>query len=132
MKKKRAYPIYPVRFLFLCALITNAPNAVSSSIDKHEEWYQKVWCDGYNGITEARQNDGSRVDCLTESHAIEMEFANNWREAIGQSLHYALKTERQAGIVLILKKKSDEHHWTALKTTITHYNLPIKLWRLGP
>jgi Tfp pilus assembly protein FimT len=33
---------------------------------------------------------------------------------------------------LILKKESDEHHWTALKKTIKHYNLPIKLWRLGP
>lgn len=80
---------------------------------------------------EARQDDGTRVDCLTENYAIEVEFAKKWREAIGQALHYAFKTERQAGIVLIIQKNSDESYWKDLKNTVEHYQLPITLWRLG-
>ena len=132
MKKQRPCITIPRIFLFL--LIQNLySSAVSASgIGKYESWYQDVWCEGYDGQTEVEQDDGTRVDCLTSNHAIEMEFARKWREAIGQSLHYALKTGRKAGIVLILQKPSDEQYWRSLGEIIKHYRLPITLWRLGP
>jgi hypothetical protein len=46
--------------------------------------------------------DGTRCDCLTDVHAIEFDFGNNWAEAVGQSAYYALQTNRKAGIVLVL------------------------------
>ena len=45
--------------------------------------------------------DGTRCDILTDTHAIEVDFADKWAEAIGQSLNYAMQTGKKAGIVLV-------------------------------
>ncbi|MCK4758833.1 MAG: hypothetical protein KAT69_02225 [Candidatus Aminicenantes bacterium] len=63
-----------------------------------EKDYQQEYC---KGIMEFRLPDRTRVDCLTEDHAIEFDFGKKWAEAVGQSLHYAAHTGRRAGIVLI-------------------------------
>lgn len=97
-----------------------------------ELWYQKVWCEGKGGEVEVRLDDGRRVDCMTESHAIEMDFANKWPEAIGQSLAYGMLTRKQAGIVLILRKPSDREYWDRLQQVLEHYKLPVTTWKLGP
>ena len=54
--------------------------------------------------------DGTRCDILTDTHAIEVDFADKWAEAIGQSLKYAMQTGKKAGIVLKLKDRGDEKH----------------------
>ena len=40
---------------------------------------------------EVVMKDGTRCDILTSTHAIEVDFAKKWAEAIGQSLNYASK-----------------------------------------
>ena len=97
-----------------------------------EAWYQDVWCRGMKGKVEVRMEDGRRIDCLTSTHAIEVEFARKWPEAVGQSLDYSMLTGKEAGIVLVLKTPGDHAYWQRLKTVINHYNLPIRLWKLGP
>ena len=42
--------------------------------------------------------DGTRCDILTDTHAIEVDFADKWAEAIGQSLKYATQTGKKAGM----------------------------------
>ncbi|WP_062260643.1 hypothetical protein [Endozoicomonas arenosclerae] len=115
-------------------LTTLFVSSVSCSIKASEPelWYQKVWCEGNGGKVESRLEDGRRVDCITDSHAIEMDFANKWPEAIGQSLDYAMLTKKQAGIVLILKKPSDQQYWDRLQQVVKHYQLPVTTWKLGP
>tara|TARA_R110000744_G_scaffold359176_1_gene466433 strand:- start:2 stop:406 length:405 start_codon:yes stop_codon:yes gene_type:complete len=54
------------------------------------------------GKIEYRLKDTTRVDCLTNTHAIEYDFAHKWAEAIGQALHYAAMTGKKPGIVLIV------------------------------
>lgn len=51
--------------------------------DYPERVYQEAWCAKNGGITEVVLSGGSRVDCLTETHAVEVEFAPKWKEAIG-------------------------------------------------
>lgn len=97
-----------------------------------EAWYQDVWCKGMKGKVEVRMEDGRRIDCLTSTHAIEVEFARKWPEAVGQSLDYGMLTGKEAGIVLVLKTPGDYAYWKRLKKVINHYNLPIRLWKLGP
>ncbi|WP_157673478.1 hypothetical protein [Endozoicomonas ascidiicola] len=97
-----------------------------------EAWYQKVWCNGMGGQLEYRLDSGRRIDCLTNSHAIEIEFARKWPEAIGQALDYSMLTGKHAGIVLILNKGVDFTHWERMRKVIDHYQLPIQVWRLGP
>ncbi|QXD24577.1 hypothetical protein F7C95_01340 [Opitutia bacterium ISCC 51] len=52
--------------------------------------------------------DRTRCDIVTATHAIEVDFADKWAEAIGQSLNYAMQTGKKAGIVLVLKDRGDE------------------------
>ena len=97
-----------------------------------EHWYQDVWCKGKGGQVEFKLNDGRRVDCLTADHAIEVEFARKWSEAIGQSLDYSMLTGKKAGVVLILQRDSDHTYWHRIQKLKDHYQLPITLWKLGP
>lgn len=68
-----------------------------------EDVYQAYWCGKHDGILEYKLNDNTRVDCLTERYAVEVDFANKWAECIGQSLHYGHKTHRQPACLLILE-----------------------------
>ena len=42
-----------------------------------------------NGVSQFTTKDRTYVDCLTSEFAVEAEYDYNWKEAIGQSLHYA-------------------------------------------
>ncbi len=75
--------------------------------------------------------DRTRCDCVTDTHAIEFDFGNNWAEAIGQSSYYSIQSKKRAGIVLILENMKDRKYWIRLNTTIHHFNLPIDIWSVG-
>lgn len=90
-----------------------------------ERWYAERAAAEYDGILEFHLPDGTRCDIVTERHAIEVEFAPKWKEAIGQSLHYAALSDRIAGILLILVEPSEERYLESLREVIAHYDLPI-------
>lgn len=92
-----------------------------------ESYYVDKWCSD-RGKQEARMPDGTRCDCLTATHAIEFDFGPKWDEAIGQSLNYALQTNKRAGIVLILRSEKDYRYWIRLNTVIDYHKLPIDTW----
>lgn len=96
---------------------------------KHEKHYQTEWCSG-RGVTEYVLPDRTRVDCLTNTHAIEFDFGKKWAESIGQSLYYSLQTGKRAGVVLIIRKKKHYRYWIRLNTTIQYFKLPIDTWIL--
>ena len=39
-----------------------------------EKWYQQKWCEAQKGRVEVVLSDGTRCDCVTETHAIEFDF----------------------------------------------------------
>ncbi len=94
-----------------------------------ERDYQMPWCAAHGGTPEYVLPDRTRVDCLTETHAIEFDFAKKWAEALGQALFYASWTNRRAAIVLIMGPK-DEHFMGRLRATVEHYGLPVDIWRV--
>ena len=71
--------------------------------EHNESSYQHAWCSMRNGIEEYVNKDKTRVDCLTDTHAVEFDFANKWAESIGQALHYQYITNKRAKVVLILE-----------------------------
>ncbi len=75
--------------------------------------------------------DRTRCDCVTDTHAIDFDFGNNWAEAVGQSSYYSLQAEKRAGIILILENMKDRKYWIRLNATIQHFNLPIDIWSVG-
>lgn len=85
-----------------------------------------------NAQTEVVAPDGTRCDILTDEYAIEVDFADKWAEAIGQSLNYAIQFNKRAGIVLIIESQNDYKYVIRLNTIINHFKLPIKLWNIEP
>ena len=124
---------YQTLFLAIFLNITSLQVMGGSVYKKQKEhWYQDVWCESKGGKVEHKLKDGRRVDCLTKEHAIEVEFARKWPEAIGQSLDYSMLTGKQAGVVLILQSDKDHTYWQRMSQLINHYQLPITAWKLGP
>jgi hypothetical protein len=39
-----------------------------------EKWYQQTWCEAQKGRIEVVLPDGTRCDCVTDTHAIEFDF----------------------------------------------------------
>ena len=97
---------------------------------KGEQWYQTLWCDEQNGRAEVLMADKTRCDCITATHAIEVDFAQKWVEAIGQSLHYARLTGKEAGVLLILKDSSETKYASRLRDNINYFDLPIRVWTI--
>lgn len=95
------------------------------SFAESEKFYQDKHC---KGIKEHVLSDRTRVDCLTDTHAIEYDFSKKWAESIGQSLGYAFETNKRAGIVLIVESNKDYKHWIKLNSIIQYYKLPIDTW----
>jgi hypothetical protein len=95
------------------------------SLYESERFYQDKYC---QGIKEYVLSDRTRVDCVTDTHAIEYDFAKKWAESIGQSLGYAFETNKKAGIVLMVEDSSDYKYWINLNSIIQHYKLPIDTW----
>lgn len=92
-----------------------------------ERWYQQRVAEKLGGKMEARVENG-RVDVLTGSYAIEVEFAAKWKQSIGQALWYSLQTNKPAGIVLVITDdKRDRPHVIRLGSVISKNKLPIKL-----
>ena len=86
--------------------------------------YVNEYC---TGETEVRIPFG-RVDCVTDTYAIEFERGKNWKDGIGQSLYYAMITGKQPMIYLI----DDGQYTEVLKNTIKHYNLDIGVRVIPP
>jgi hypothetical protein len=55
---------------------------LSAKREHPEKWYQERWCTERDGKTEVVLPDKMRCDCVTDTHAIEFDFGNNWAEAV--------------------------------------------------
>lgn len=91
-------------FILLFLLIS----LTAFSQKQHEKYYQNLIAERMHGRTEVVLNDRTRADIVTDTFAIEVDFAHKWAESIGQSLHYAHKLHKKAGIILILDGQKDD------------------------
>lgn len=90
-------------FILLLLIFVSIPVIATQRVYS-EKTYQAQWCKSHNGIMEYRLSDNTRVDCLTDTLAVEFDFANKWAECIGQSQYYGLKTNKQSACVLIMER----------------------------
>jgi len=94
-----------------------------------ERWYQAQWCEW---IAEHRLEDGTRVDCLTPDHAIEVDFAHKWYEGVGQALHYSRLTGRCPGVLLIIEHPDDCKYLARLRALAAGNRPRLTVWSTGP
>lgn len=100
----------------------------SSFIDANEKHINQSWCLANDGVSEYRTKYGTYVDCITEEYAVEVEFDYNWKESIGQSLHYAEATNKKPAVLIIKRAKSKKDYLLELNKTIDKFNLPITVF----
>ena len=75
--------------------------------------------------------DKARVDCVTNTHAIEFDFAPKWAESIGQALYYGEVLKKKPGIVLIVENpEKSEKYINRVKTIAVKSG--ITLWIMYP
>ena len=96
---------------------------------ENEAFYSDKFCTEMSGQSEYVLKDLSRVDCLTDTHAYEFDWADGMKvyEAIGQSLYYASETGKEPGIYLLIRKENSEKHIRKVQRVIEAFELPIKL-----
>ncbi|MBI2400799.1 MAG: hypothetical protein HYV23_07065 [Deltaproteobacteria bacterium] len=90
----------------IAALLLLFPAFACASLHPERD-YQKSWCEAAGGASEFVLPDRARVDCLTLTHAVEVDFAPKWAEAIGQALYYSIATGKSPGILLIMEDRDD-------------------------
>jgi len=76
-------------------------------------------------------DDKTRVDIVTNEYAIEIDYAIDFYEAIGQSLFYAEKTGLKPGILLILKEEKDIRYLKRLLLVAEKYKITVWTLRTG-
>ena len=116
--------------LIFALLLLFSPLPAFAAHPHPESYYVAKWCAEQHGQTEVRLPDGTRADCVTDTHAIEFDFAHKWYEAVGQAMYYGLQTGKEPGIVLIMEKPGDYKYWLRMNSTLEHYRVPVKMWKL--
>lgn len=102
----------------------------TTSYSQSESWFSnQINTTHFKGQREVSCYNG-RADIVTNTYAIEVEFAKNWKHAIGQSLWYGLQLERQPGIVLIMKDINDRKYGIMLMSALQYAGIDnkIKVW----
>ena len=77
------------RFLFSLTLASMTGVIFCEEAPKNEAHYRDEWAKKNGGKTEVALAGGTRCDVMTETHAVEVEFAEKWAEGFGQALWYS-------------------------------------------
>ena len=79
------------------------------------------------GQKEVVLDDMTRVDIVTDTFAIEVDFAEKWSQGVGQALYYAEKLNKKAGILLVVNGRLDEKYVRRLMMVAINHNITVWL-----
>lgn len=118
--------------LFAVALLIG-PALAQEVPSQSERFYQERFCAGLEVSIRLGQVQ-QRADCVGQSHAIEVEWHDKWKDAIGQALANSAASERRPGIVLVCR--SDQALCLAaslgLRQTLAYHHAGATLWDCLP
>jgi len=103
----------------------------SGQAKKTKKWHEADFVDAHClGEIEFVLSDRTRVDCLTDTHAIEYDWGKKWAESLGQALFYSAMTGKKAGIVLIVNPRTKDRYLKRLNKAISDNNLDVDVWTI--
>jgi len=76
---------------------------------------------------EHRLWDGTRIDLLTETAAVEIDWAPKWAEAIGQCLWYSTMVQLEPVVLLLVEDMGKESKYVYRALTVCH-QIDIEVW----
>lgn len=93
-----------------------------------ESDYQLALCDGMR--TEVRLGNYGRVDCVSETHVIEVEWADKFKEGVGQALTYSTSTALIPGLILVCRRTESSclGHSLAAQETFSAFGIEATVW----
>ena len=106
---------------FLLATLTGS--TVNSQISNYSEKEISDYIQSLIGGEREVTVKSGRIDLVHNDVAFEIDWANKWKESIGQALWYAQQSNKKPGIILILKKDSDYKYFIQLNSSLTYANL---------
>ncbi len=95
---------------------------------QRESYYQQRFAQIVNGETEVVLEDRTRVDIVTNSHVIEVDFGEKWAESIGQALHYEGMLSKRAGVLLVLDIAREERFLDRLIGVAAKHDIDVWIW----
>jgi len=113
-----------IGFIILFFTFMKKEDKPKSYIKHNERYYQEKMCKKMDGLVEYRLKDKTRVDCLTDDYAIEVDFAKKWAEGIGQALFYSLMTGKEPAVGLIVGEK-DTRYLKRLQKVANKFDIKI-------
>jgi hypothetical protein len=75
-----------VKITLILIIIFIFPSLLLAKREHPEKWYQQKWCEAHQGRLEVVLPDGTRCDCVTDTHAIEFDFGIQRAEAINKRI----------------------------------------------
>ncbi len=113
--------------ILLSLLVVSVVVAGCAEKKKHnEKYYQTQLCNELDGVMEQSLLDRTRIDCLTDEYAIEVDFSKKWAESVGQSLYYAEMTGKKPAVGFIMRdNKKDNRHLKRVKVLADKYHIKI-------
>lgn len=118
-----------MRWLVLLLLLMPAQATAGNLFPKKH--YQQAWCEAFKGKLDVAMKDGGTADCITEEYVAEIDFAPNWKEAVAQSVLYAIETDKKPAVVLIIENPEIELRYLEQLKKVTGH-LDILMWWVSP
>ena len=66
--------------------------------------------------------DRSRIDVLTDEHAVELDWLHKWHEGVGQALHYAELSGKEPVVAIGIKEKDYDREKLKLAKRVANKN----------
>ena len=92
-----------------------------------EKVYQAEICTRLNGKTEVVNPDKTRIDCLTDEVAIEVDFAPKYAECFGQAALYASHTGKKPVCYLIINPKTGYRYIKRFNLINSYFHHKVEL-----
>jgi len=112
-----------ISFLVVFLSCYNLSGQISNYSEKEIANYIQSLIGGEREVT---VNSG-RIDLVHNSVAFEIEWANKWKESIGQSLWYAQQSNNEPGIILIMRNEKDYKYLIQLNSSLHYSKLNEKI-----
>lgn len=119
------YPNFYGAFILLFLTIT-----CSTVFGQSTEWNENEHADFIQQLIGGQREhsvESGRIDLLTDEYAFEIEWANKWKDSIGQAIWYGLQTNKKPGIILLLKSKEEYKYYIQLNSALTYANLTDRI-----
>jgi len=100
--------------------------SLTSYSQQLERYYRNGFATIMNGQQDVRiPSTGRRVDIVTDTFAIEVDFAEKWSQSVGQTLYYSEKLNKKAGILLVVNGMFDDRYVKRLMSVAYKHNITV-------